>query len=164
MREILPLNSNMQVSASDSCGHALRYLQHLRIILFTFGALDVPTLLSFRSKASAESGIENLKGRPLALTHLGQSRMTLLETTIVEQARHELQNLRCALLLPEGPARTSKISSSFWMLNGLTMLATLANSGLGESAAEELHAIDRDAGQAIAAASLVGLIKKDTPN
>ena len=50
------------------------------------------------------------------------------------------------------------------MLNGLTMLATLANSGLGESAAEELHAIDRDAGQAIAAASLVGLIKKDTPN
>lgn len=98
--------------------------------------------LRIRSKASPETGIENLKGRPLALAHFGQSRMTLLETTIVEQARPELQNLRCALLLPEGPDRTLDISSSFWMLNGLTMLTTLANSGLGESAAEELHAID----------------------
>ncbi|WP_426158097.1 hypothetical protein [Pseudomonas sp. TSRC2-2] len=90
--------------------------------------------------------------------------MTRLEMTIVEQARHELKNLRNALLLPEGQDRTSAISSSFWMLNGLTMLAALANSGLGESTAQELHAIDRDAGQAIAAASLVGLIKKEGPN
>ncbi|WP_426207393.1 hypothetical protein [Pseudomonas sp. TSPC2-1] len=49
--------------------------------------------------------------------------MTRLEMTIVEQARHELKNLRNALLLPEGQDRTSAISSSFWMLNGLTMLA-----------------------------------------
>lgn len=90
--------------------------------------------------------------------------MTRLEMTIIEQARHELENLRYALLLPEGQDRNSAISSSFWMLNGLTMVATLTNSGLSENAAEELHAIDRESGQAIAAASLVGLNKKNTPD
>lgn len=90
--------------------------------------------------------------------------MTRLEMTIVEQARHELQNLRRALLMTEGADRISAISSSFWMLNGLTVLATLANSGMSEEAGEELNAIDREAGQATAAGGLVGLIKKDPPN
>ena len=90
--------------------------------------------------------------------------MTLLEKTIVEQAHHELQNLRRALLMADGADRISAISSSFWMLNGLTVLATLENSGMSEDAVEELRAIDREMGQATAAGSLVGLIKKDTLN
>lgn len=90
--------------------------------------------------------------------------MTLLETTIVENARHELQNLRRALLMPEGSDRIAALSSSFWMLSGLTMLGHIANSGMSEKAAVELQAIDREAGQATAAASLVGMIKRDIPN
>ncbi|MDC6536477.1 hypothetical protein LN429_15340 [Pseudomonas syringae] len=87
--------------------------------------------------------------------------MTRLETTIIDQARHELCNLRNALLMPEGEERVSAISASFWMLNGLTMLASLADSGLCENAIAVLNAIDSEAGQATAAASLVGMIKKD---
>ncbi|PMZ35169.1 hypothetical protein C1X25_34960, partial [Pseudomonas sp. GW247-3R2A] len=68
--------------------------------------------------------------------------MTRLETTIIEQARHELCNLRNALLMPEGEERVSAISASFWMLNGLTMLASLADSGLCENAIAVLNAID----------------------
>lgn len=90
--------------------------------------------------------------------------MTRLETTIVEQASHELNNLRSALLMPDGEDRVAAISSSFWMLNGLTILASLKDSGLSEKARAELNAIDSDAGQATTAASLVGVIKKDLPS
>lgn len=86
--------------------------------------------------------------------------MTDLETTIIEQARHELQNLRRALLMPVGDDRIAALASSFWMLSGLTMLASLENSGLSKKAAEELHTLDREAGQAIAAAGLLGAIRK----
>lgn len=89
--------------------------------------------------------------------------MTALETTIIEQARQHLRELRGALLLPEGSDRSDDISSAFWMLNGLAMLANLANSGMTEQAAQELHAIDLEAGQAMAAARLVGVIRKDMP-
>lgn len=58
--------------------------------------------------------------------------MTDLETTIIEQARHELQNLRRALLMPVGDDRIATLASSFWMLSGLTMLASLENSGLSK--------------------------------
>lgn len=89
--------------------------------------------------------------------------MTLLEKTIVDQARHELENLRRALLMPNGDDRTSALSSAFWMLSGFTLLACLKDSGMGEDACTQLHAIDRDAGQAISAAGLVGMINKNTP-
>lgn len=89
--------------------------------------------------------------------------MTLLEKTIIDQARHELENLRRALLMPDGDDRISALSSSFWMLNGFTMLACLKDSGMSEDAATELHAIDREAGQATSAAGLVGVINKKTP-
>lgn len=89
--------------------------------------------------------------------------MTLLEKTIIDQARHELENLRRALLMPDGDDRISALSSSFWMLNGLTILACLKDSGLSKAASAELQALDIEAGQAIAAAGLVGMIKKDSP-
>lgn len=89
--------------------------------------------------------------------------MTNLETTIIEQAHHQLNELRSALLQPEAKDRGDNISSAFWMLNGLTLLANLANSGMTQETAQELHAIDREAGQAMAAARLVGVIRKDLP-
>ncbi|MNT87036.1 hypothetical protein D3C72_2274010 [compost metagenome] len=47
------------------------------------------------------------------------------------------------------------------MLNGLTLLANLANSGMSKETAQELNAIDLEAGQAMAAARLIGVIRKD---
>ena len=89
--------------------------------------------------------------------------MTNLETTIIEQARHELQNLRRALLMPVGDDRITALASSFWMLSGLTSLGSLAKSGLSEKSVDELLALDKEAGQAIAAAGLVGAITKARP-
>lgn len=86
--------------------------------------------------------------------------MTRLELSIVEQANHELSNLRRALLMPEGEERVSAVSSSFWMLNGYTLLANLKDSGLSGKAKAELDAIDSEAGQAIATARLVGMLKR----
>ncbi len=89
--------------------------------------------------------------------------MTPLETTIIKQARQQLTELRSALLRPEGPDRGDDISSAFWMLNGVTILANLVDSGLSKEAAQELLAIDQEAGQAMAAARLVGVIRSDVP-
>lgn len=85
--------------------------------------------------------------------------MTLLETTIIEQALHELQNLRQALLMAEGDDRATALSASFWMLTGLTMLASLKDSGLSDIAVAKLNAIECESGQAISAAGLVGVFK-----
>lgn len=90
--------------------------------------------------------------------------MTALEKTIIDQARHELLNLRRALLMPDGEDRISALSSSFWMLSGFTMLASLKDSGMSDDASTELHAIDIEAGQAISAAGLVGVINKSSPS
>jgi hypothetical protein len=55
--------------------------------------------------------------------------MTTLETNIVEQARQHLLELRGALLLPKGQGRSEGISSAFWMLNGLVLLANNTSNG-----------------------------------
>jgi len=86
--------------------------------------------------------------------------MTRLENTIIEQAQHELENLRHALLMAEGDDRTSALSSSFWMLNGFTMLACLKDSGMSEDASAELRAIDSKACQAVSVAGWLGCSTK----
>jgi len=84
--------------------------------------------------------------------------MTHLEKTIIEQARYQLTVLRSALMQSESGERDDGITSAFWMLNGITLLANLANSGMSKATSQQLLAIDAEAAQAIAAARLVGII------
>ncbi|QIB50069.1 MULTISPECIES: hypothetical protein [Pseudomonas] len=86
--------------------------------------------------------------------------MTKLEETIVEQAKYQLQELRMSLVRPEAPERNEAISSAFWMLGGLTILANLVDSGMSDDAAKALQVIERESAQAMSAASLLGPIKR----
>lgn len=79
--------------------------------------------------------------------------MNQLETTIIEQARSQLAELRAALMQPEGVDRDENISSAFRMLSGLTILANLANSGMSDETAKQLLEIDAEAAGAMAAAT-----------
>lgn len=84
--------------------------------------------------------------------------MNQLEATIIEQARCQLTELRATLVLPVGQDRDDSISSAFWMLSGLTILANLVESGLTDETAKRLLAIEREAAGALAAARLSGRI------
>ena len=90
--------------------------------------------------------------------------MNQLETTIIEQARSQLTELRAALMQPECVDRDNGISSAFWMLSGLTILANFGRSGMSDEASKQLLAIDAEAAGAMAAARLVGTIPASLPS
>lgn len=87
--------------------------------------------------------------------------MTQLEIIIIEHAKQQLVELRSALLLPEGSDRDNDIQAAFWMLSSITMLANLRNNGMAQETVRALHGLDAEAGQAVSAAKLVGVIPKN---
>ncbi|WP_432780693.1 hypothetical protein QZH44_30010 (plasmid) [Pseudomonas corrugata] len=80
--------------------------------------------------------------------------MNQLETTVIESARSQLEDLCGALAREEDSDRKDDVSSAYWMLNGLLMLAYVKDSGLGEEAVRELQAIERESATVMSAKSI----------
>lgn len=76
--------------------------------------------------------------------------MNQLETTIIESARYQLDELRRALARQDDTHRREDVTSAYWMLNGLMTLANIKDSGMSADAIRELQAIERESAQAMA--------------